>query len=119
MTQDLAYLVYQLDAYIAQAEAAGDTRELKKLNALKETLVITTGDNYVGSAEPQLREKMADLYSKVAGSYDAPTAADRANLELIRQRFEEGKAEFESLKPKVKGGETLELADFEAFLEMD
>ena len=41
------------------------------------------------------------------------------NLELIRQRFEEGKAEFESLKPKVKGGETLELADFEAFLEMD
>lgn len=119
MTQELAYLVYQLDAYIAQAEAAGDSRELKKLNALKETLVITTGDNYVGSAEPQLREKMADLYSKVADSYDAPTAADRANLELIRQRFEEGKAEFESLKPKVKGGETLELAGFEAFLEMD
>jgi hypothetical protein len=119
MTQELAYLVYQVDAYTEQAEAARDTRELAKLQELKESLVITTGDNYVGSAKPQLREDMADLYSKVASSYDVPSAADMANLELISDRFEKAQAEFEKLKPKVKGGDTLELASFEEFLEMD
>ena len=119
MTESLAYLVYELDAFIAQAEAAGDTRDLRKLNALKETLVITTGDNYVGSAEPQLREKMGDLYSKVANSYDAPSAADLENLKLIRDRFEAAKKEFSALKPKVKGGEDLELDSFEEFLTKD
>lgn len=119
MTQELAYLVYQVDAYIGQAEKANDKRELAKLNELKESLVITTGDNYVGAAEQQLREKMADLYSKVASSYDVPSAADMANLELIKNRFETAKSDFDSLKPKVKGGETLELVSFEQFLEMD
>ena len=119
MTQSLAYLVYQVDAYLEQAEKAGDTRELNKLNALKETLVVTTGDNYVGTAEPQLREKMANLYSKVADSYDAPSAADMDNLRLIRDRFAKATADFEALKPKVKGGDTLTLASFEEFLEMD
>jgi len=119
MTQELAYLVYQVDAYIGQAEKTNDKRELAKLNELKESLVITTGDNYVGAAEQQLREKMADLYSKVASSYDVPSAADMANLELIRNRFETAKSDFDRLKPKVKGGETLELVSFEQFLEMD
>jgi len=66
MTQELAFLVYELDAMIVNAEAAKNMKMVDKLNALKETLVITTGDNYVGSAEQQLREKMADLYSKLA-----------------------------------------------------
>ena len=119
MTQDLAYLVYQVDAYTEQAEKANDKRELARLQELKETLVITTGDNYVGAAEPQLREKMADLYSKVASSYDEPSAADMENLTLIRNRFEKAQADFEAIKPKVKGGDSLELASFEEFLEMD
>ena len=119
MTQELAYLVYQVDAYLEQAEKAGDKRELGRLMELKESLVITTGDNYVGAAEPQLREKMADLYSKVASSYDVPSAADLENLELIRDRFETASGEFETLKPKVKGGDELELATFEEFLEMN
>lgn len=119
MTQQLAYLVYQVDAYLEQAGKANDTRELKKLNALKETLVVTTGDNYVGMAEPQLREKMANLYSKVADGYDAPSAADLDNLVLIRDRFARAKADFEALKPKVKGGDALTLVSFEEFLKMD
>ena len=119
MTQQLAYLVYQVDAYLQQAEASGDKRELTKLRALKEGLVITTGDNYVGTAEPQLREKMADLYSKVASSYDVPSQADRANLDLIRERFEKAREEFEGLKPKVKGADALELVSFTEFLDMD
>jgi hypothetical protein len=119
MTQELAYLVYEVDAYLEQAEKAGDKRELAKLKELKESLVITTGDNYVGAAEPQLREKMADLYSKVASSYDVPSGADLENLELIRDRFETASREFETLKPKVKGGDELQLATFEEFLEMN
>jgi photosystem II stability/assembly factor-like uncharacterized protein len=119
MTQELAYLVYQVDAYTEQAEKTGDKRELLKLQELKESLVITTGDNYVGAAKPQLREKMANLYSKVAGDYDVPSGTDLANLALIRSQFEKGKTDFEKIKPRVKGGDTLELATFEDFLEMD
>ena len=54
MTEDLAYMVYQIDTFI---EAPGTKSKLKsKLNELKKTLVITTGDNYVSSAEPELRK---------------------------------------------------------------
>jgi photosystem II stability/assembly factor-like uncharacterized protein len=119
MTQELAYLVYRVDAFLEQAEKAGDKRNLKKLQELKETLVITTGDNYVGAASPQLREKMADLYSKVAGDYDVPSAADLDNLALISARFEKAKNDFEGIRPRVKGGDALQLATFEEFLEMD
>ena len=119
MTQELAYLVYQVDAYLDQAQKAGDKRELSKLTTLKESLVVTTGDNYVGTAEPQLREKMADAYSKIASDYGAPAAADLQNIELIRARFANARQEFETLKPKVKGWEEVSIPAFDAFLEMD
>ena len=100
MSEALAYMVYQVDTYL---EATVDDKNTNdKLNALKETLVITTGDNYVGSAEPQLREKMAGLYSKVAGSYDKPSPAEMANLKVIEEQFEAAKASFEKLKKKIK-----------------
>ena len=116
MTQDLAYLVYQVDELINSASADGDKKTLAKLNELKETLVITTGDNYVGSAEPQLREKMADLYSKVANSYDAPTPDDLQNLKVISGRFNDGKEAFAKLKSKYLKKQTVELKSFEDFL---
>ncbi|MEN8187685.1 MAG: hypothetical protein ABFR05_11200, partial [Bacteroidota bacterium] len=47
MTQELAYLVYELD----EIQANTNDEELKEnLQNLKETLVITTGDNYVGAS---------------------------------------------------------------------
>ena len=49
MTQELAYIVYELDALL---ELEKNKRLKSKLEDLKETLVITTGDNYVGAAEP-------------------------------------------------------------------
>lgn len=90
---------------------------VSKLNALKETLVITTGDNYVGSAEPQLREKMTDLFSKLANNYDKPTSSERTNLEVISTRFNTAKESFNKLKKKFKNIETLHLMSFEDFLE--
>lgn len=114
MTQELAYLVYELDA-ILDAVKADNKKLATSLNTLKETLVITTGDNYVSSAEPQLREKMADLYAKIAGSYDKPTSNELGSLSLIEERFEQAKSDFAKLKKKAKTTD-LQLKSFEEFI---
>lgn len=112
MTQDLAYMVYELDAIL---EAIDNKKVKASLNTLKETLVITTGDNYVGSAEPQLRELMADLYSKIANSYDKPSNAELGNLSLITERFNKAKTDFEKLKKKAKVKD-LQIKTFDEFI---
>ena len=95
MTQELAYLVYKLDTML---ESASTNSKLKlALNSLKETMVVTTGDNYVGTAEPQLREKMADLYSKVATSYDKPSNNELENLKTVETRFNKAKEDLAKL----------------------
>lgn len=109
MSQELAYLVYQIDEYVASAQAlkkadakAGKTVNpvMEELTALKESLVVTTGDNYVDSAEPQLRGKVADLYSKVAGGFSAPSASELDNLKLLDDKFSKAKSTFEQIKLK-------------------
>ncbi|WP_298504850.1 hypothetical protein [uncultured Maribacter sp.] len=115
MTEELAYVVYELDAMLAKAT---ENKKMKsKLNALKETLVITTGDNYVGSSEPQLREKMTSLFSKLANNYDKPTKSELDNLEVISNRFNNAKENFNKLKKKYKKFETLDVLSFEDFLQ--
>ncbi|MDV7138862.1 hypothetical protein R3X28_08240 [Maribacter sp. TH_r10] len=117
MTQELAYLVYELDEMIVKAESDKNTKMVSKLNGLKETLVITTGDNYVGSAEPQLREKMADLYSKLANNYDKPTKSELESLSIISERFDTAKADFMKLKKKFKTKDDFSVKTFQEFLE--
>lgn len=117
MTQELAYVVYELDEMIAKATVDKNSKMVAKLNTLKETLVVTTGDNYVGAAEPQLREKMADLYSKLADNYDKPSSAEMENLMVISERFETAKADFAKLKKKFKTKERMVLMTFDEFLE--
>ena len=73
---------------------------IAELTALKQTLVITTGDNYVGAAEPQLREKLVTLYSKVAGGYAPPSSSEMQNLQLLEDRFNQARADFEKIKAK-------------------
>ncbi|WP_224484891.1 VPS10 domain-containing protein [Robertkochia aurantiaca] len=116
MSQELAYLVYELDELIALAEKQGRDKDVKRLQEFKETLVITTGDNYVGAAEPQLRERIADLYSKVASSYDKPSANDMANLEVLKSRLEEAESTMARLKKKSKGLDEIELQTFSEFI---
>lgn len=111
MTQELAYFVYEVDETLNTLKEG----KLKNgLTALKESLVVTTGDNYVGSAEPQLREKMADLYSKIASGYDKPTSSELESLKIIEDRFVLAKSDFEKLKKKAKAN--LELKSFEEFI---
>ncbi|MGB0293480.1 MAG: WD40/YVTN/BNR-like repeat-containing protein [Flavobacteriaceae bacterium] len=111
LTQDLAYMVYQVDEMIE-----GSQGKLKsKLMDLKKTLVITTGDNYVGAAEPELREKLANLYSKIADSYSVPSPNEMEYMEVILDLYSTAEKEFNRLKKKSKISFE-ELKSFEEFL---
>ena len=114
MTQNLAYMVYELDA-IHESVKDSNTKLASTLKTLKETLVVTTGDNYVSSAEPQLREKMSDLYSKIAGSYDKPSNAELGALKIIEDRFNKATKDFNKLKSKVKL-DGLQIKSFDQFI---
>lgn len=109
MTEELAYMVYEIDETIAHAEKVAATSSsaqkaskplIDELNKLKKTLVITTGDNYVGSAEPQLRENIAKLYSKVASGFAAPSASEMENLKYLEDTFNKAKADYSLTKSR-------------------
>ena len=109
MSQELAYTVYTLDEYLKLAESVKSKNAqgakvavpfITDLNKVKETMVVTKGDNYVGAAEPQLREKMTDLYAKVAGSFYKPNQAELSNMEAVESRFTTAKSEFKKVKDK-------------------
>ncbi len=109
MTEELAYMVYEIDETMLNADANGKLNAgVKKLtdkmnlelNALKETLVVTKGDNYVGSAEPQLREKMGDLYSTIAGYYGRPSQTQMDNLKLIETKMADARKKYAEIKAK-------------------
>jgi hypothetical protein len=54
----------------------------------------------VGAAEPQLREKLSDIYSKVASSFYKPNTAELGNLQAVETRFNNSKTEFKKIKDK-------------------
>ena len=99
MTEELAYMVYVIDELISNENT--DDQISSKLNELKKSLVITTGDNYVGAAKKQLREKMADLYSKVASSYDKPSANELDNLVLIEEEMKSANKRYSKIIKKI------------------
>ncbi|UQD57625.1 hypothetical protein [Flavobacterium sp. K5-23] len=109
MNEELAYTVYQIDQDIVlitelMEKDKGYAKEGAKVKAVFETLkaklVVTTGDSYVGAAEPQLREKLGELYATIASNFTAPSASQMENLEVIKLRFEKGIQEYKSLESK-------------------
>jgi photosystem II stability/assembly factor-like uncharacterized protein len=109
MVEDLAYMVYEIGETQTKAQEVIDTNPKGKkvaqqlydsLENLRTDLVVTTGDNYVASAEPELRERMGELYANIAGSYDRVTGAQMQNYELIKQEFENEKQRFADIKNK-------------------
>lgn len=109
MVEDLAYLVYEVNQHLETADKIiqSDKKGAKiaqnfrdKLQELKEQLVVTTGDNYVASAEPELRERMGELYSSIASNYDRITQSQKENFELINDEFEQAKKKFEIIMKK-------------------
>nr|MCU0390409.1 hypothetical protein [Thermoflexibacter sp.] len=55
---------------------------------------------YVGSAEPQLREKLAGLYSEIATYYGKPSNAQMINLALLESKIKEAQTSIDNLKSK-------------------
>lgn len=107
MNEELAYRVYEIDEYIKHAAktkksnpklAKSANKLMDELNELKATLVITTGDNYVGRAENQLREDLAEIYSTIGGNYGAPTKSQLATVELMKNRLKTSEEEMESIR---------------------
>ena len=113
MTEELAYMVYTIDEIISNKNI--DKQISLKLNELKKSLVITTGDNYVGAAKKQLREKMSDLYSKVASSYDKPSANELENLVLIENEMKSANKRYDKILKKVDS-EFMPEKSFEDFI---
>ncbi|SDB37905.1 Sortilin, neurotensin receptor 3 [Flavobacteriaceae bacterium MAR_2010_188] len=114
MTEDLAYMVYQVD--IMQNNVKDSNKKLFfEIQTFKEKLIVTTGDNYVGLAEPRLRENISKLFSKVIGSYDKPSPSELKNYEWLDKQLESYKTEFEKLKKKAKA-DSMEIKSFEDFI---
>ncbi len=113
MTEELAYMVFVIDELISNENT--DYKISSKLDDLKKSLVITTGDNYVGAAKKQLREKMADLYSKVASSYDKPSSNELDNLALIEEEMNLAKKSYTKIIKKINP-ELMPKKTFDAFI---
>jgi photosystem II stability/assembly factor-like uncharacterized protein len=136
LNQNLAYLVHEIDSRIEFSEALASASPgsakaaaafIADLNKLKEELVITKGDNYVGSAEPQLREKISDLYSVVVGTTDRPSNQQKESYVGLESRYSEAKAKLDKIKAKHVSGidkaagsakiEPFKLVSFTEFVE--
>ncbi len=105
--QNLAYMVYEMDEMIKiNGEIAAKDKSYTKtsdkinaeLNKLKNSMVVTTGDNYVGAAEKQLREKLGAIYASVASQYDAPSPSQKANIESIMEIYNKAEVEFKRVE---------------------
>lgn len=109
LNEELAYTVYEMDETIKLLtllieKNKGYTKEGSKIKTsfenLKAKMVITTGDNYIASAEKQLREKLGELYYDVASLFTAPSASQLENMEVIKLRFDTAINDFKTLKSK-------------------
>ncbi|TDB61197.1 hypothetical protein EZE20_19810 [Arundinibacter roseus] len=112
MTEQLAYVVDRADALRDSISTKIKTNSKlgkglepvqKQLLALKEKMVVTTGDNYVSTAEPQLREKIADLYSEVSGYLGRPTNAQLDRLTGLEKELENAEKAVGEVVEKVNG----------------
>jgi hypothetical protein len=71
-----------------------------KLDNLKSSLVVTTGDNYVGTAPPQLKEKLATLFNEVAGYPGAPSQNEVDNIGVLSAQTQKAIADLELILEK-------------------
>jgi len=119
MVEDLAFMVYEVNGTMDKAQEVKKSHPKGKktsqktydaLNTLLKTLVITTGDNYVGTADPEIREKMGDLYSGIVSNYGKVSQSKKDNFELISEEFEDAKNKYQAIKNK-------EVKKFYSFLE--
>jgi photosystem II stability/assembly factor-like uncharacterized protein len=106
-TQNLAYLVFQIDSWDAtidqfNAKNSAPHKSVqtlnKELDELRDKLVVTKGDNYVGAGEPKLREKLGDIYSSIGSYFGAPSSTQLENIQMLKSQFDEATKQFEKIK---------------------
>ena len=117
MIESLAYDVYCVDAYLTYAKDKKSKKLISKLDALKETMVITSGDNYVGDSEPQLREKMTNLFQRVESNPGAPTTNELESWLQIKKRYNTTRETLSKIEKKYKLGKELSLKTKEQYLK--
>jgi len=108
LNEDVAYATYRVDQLIAVCDSLSKQKEFAKtvatikgkLDNLKSTLVVTTGDNYVGTAPPQLKEKLATLFNEVAGYQGAPSQNEIDNINQLSTQTKKAIAELELILEK-------------------
>ena len=105
--QDLAYFVHVIDQWDEKVEEfkkknSAPNKTVDKLaielDALRDKMVVTKGDNYVGAGEPQLKEKLNDIYETIASYYGAPSTTQLENIASLKKQYESSKSEFEKIK---------------------
>ena len=75
---------------------------LNKLTAIVSGVIfLCISLNSFSQEKKELREKMGDLYSKVASSYDKPSANELENLELIEKEMASAKKVYDKLLKKI------------------
>ena len=106
-TQDLAYFVYSVDQwdasvkdFLSKNSAPNKVAQAlsKEIDDLRDKLVITKGDNYVGAGEPKLREQLGDIYSTIGSYYGAPSSTQMENIQMLLTTFNQAKQQFEKMK---------------------
>ncbi len=105
MNEQLAYIISQIDAIndgLGNVKSDELPKKLKniikefesELASFKKPLVVLTGDNYVGAAEPQLREKIAALYGDVSSYAGKPTMGQVQNMENLDMKLQKAQGSF-------------------------
>jgi photosystem II stability/assembly factor-like uncharacterized protein len=102
-TEDIAYLVYQIDTWDSALELYQKSNPkaskhavsaAQKMDRMRDVLVVTTGDNYVGASEPRLREKLGDIYSNIGSYYGAPSPSQMETIQVLRDQFKQQQTAF-------------------------
>jgi hypothetical protein len=132
-------LVYQIDQWDEKAEEyltkynSKDKNVVKlssELDLLRNKLVTTTGDNYVGSAELQLKEKLNDIYGNIASYYGAPSSTQMESVASLKKDFEAARNTFDKINStliksfdtemkKNKSVAPILILSFDEFLKLD
>jgi len=72
----------------------------KEMENFNKMLVVTTGDNYVGTAEDQLREKIINLYAAVMQFSGKPATSQLESLKVLEGELANAQKKFEEIKTK-------------------
>ena len=136
--QELAYFVYTIDQWDEKVEEyqkkePSSNKTVNKLgedlDALRDRMVVTKGDNYIGTGEPKLKEKINEIYSTISSFYGAPSSTQKASITALKIEYETAKSDFEKMKKgNLKAFEKLiennkkiqkpTIATFEEFLKL-